>query len=58
MHNHNKFDRVFVALSPAIFTLCVSLLAAWSLIAVSLGSSDSATAIVCLQLKGKLSRAV
>ena len=57
MHNHNKFDRVFVALSP-FFTLCVSLLAAWSLIAVSLGSSDSATAIVCLQLKGKLSRAV
>ena len=31
-----KFDRVFVALSPAIFTLCVSLHAAWSLIAVSL----------------------
>ena len=45
-----KFDRVFVALSPAIFTLIVSLLAAWSLIAVSLSSSDSATAIVCLQL--------
>ena len=50
MHNPNKFHRVFVALSPAIFTLCVSLLAAWSLIAVSLSSSDSATAIVCLQL--------
>ena len=31
-----KFDRVFVALSPAIFTLCVSLLPAWSLIAVSI----------------------
>ena len=33
MHNHNNFDRVFVDLSRAIFILCVSLLAAWSLIA-------------------------
>ena len=48
MHNPNKCHRVFVALSPAIFTLCVSLLVAWSLIAVSLSSSDSTTAIVCL----------
>ena len=50
MHNHNKFDRVFVALSPAIFmiTLCVSLLAAYRRVAELY--SDSATAIVCLQL--------
>ena len=53
MHNHNKFDRVFVALPPAIFTLCVSLLAARSLTAVSPNSSDSTKAIVCLQLKAQ-----
>ena len=45
-----KFDRVFVAMTPAIFTLSVSLLAAWSLISVLLSSSDSDTAIVSLQL--------
>ena len=43
MHNHNKFVHAFVDLSPAIFTLCVSLVAAWSLIAVTPSSSDSAT---------------
>ena len=43
MHNHNKFDRVFVALSLAIFILCVSLLSAWSLIAVSLSLSGTLT---------------
>ena len=31
MSNHNKFDHVFVDLSPSMFTLCVSLLAASSI---------------------------